>query len=58
MEIDSAPNLASAQRLTFARDAGAYPLWVRFGKGTIKKIDGVMVVDICDAVRGVREAGS
>lgn len=58
MEIDSDPNPASAQKLTFARDAEAYPLWVRFGKGTIEKIDGVMVLDICDAVRGVREAGS
>ncbi|RKN06999.1 hypothetical protein [Streptomyces radicis] len=44
--------------IAFARDAGAYPLWVRFGKGSIGKIDGVMVLDIRDAVRGVREAGS
>lgn len=53
VEIDSAPHLASAQKLTFARNAGADPPWV-----TIEKIDGVMVLDICDAVRGVREAGS
>lgn len=58
IEIDSAPNPASAEKLVFARDAGAFPLWVRFGKGSIEKIDGVMVLDIRDAVRGVREAGA
>ncbi|MCY1649318.1 zinc-ribbon domain-containing protein [Streptomyces sp. NPDC048212] len=58
IEIDSAPNPASVEKLIFARDAGAFPLWVRFGKGGIEEIDGVMVVDIRDAVRGVCEAGS
>ncbi|MGK4586016.1 zinc-ribbon domain-containing protein [Kitasatospora sp. HPMI-4] len=58
VEIDSAPNPSSAQKLTFARDAGAFPLWVRFGSGGIERIDGVMVLDIRDAVRGVCEAGS
>ncbi|MEV4506635.1 zinc-ribbon domain-containing protein [Streptomyces klenkii] len=58
VEIDSAPNPASAQKLAFARDAGAFPLWVRFGSGGTEKIDGVMVLDIRDAVRGVREASS
>lgn len=58
VEIDSAPNAASAQKLSFARDAGAYPLWVRFGSGGIEKTDGVTVLDIRDAVRGVCEAGS
>ncbi|MER7309965.1 hypothetical protein E5082_30020 [Streptomyces griseoluteus] len=45
IEIDSAPNPASV--------ACAFPLWVRFGKGGIEKIDGVMVLDIRDAVHGV-----
>jgi hypothetical protein len=58
VEIDSAPNAASAQKLAFARGAGAYLLWVRFGSGGIEKIDDVMVLDIRDAVRGVCEAGS
>ncbi|MET8181345.1 zinc-ribbon domain-containing protein [Streptomyces sp. NPDC005336] len=57
VEIDSAPNPASAQKLAFARDAGAWPLWVRFGSGAIEKIEGVMVLDIRDAVKAVREAG-
>ncbi|MET7563683.1 hypothetical protein ABZS95_26315 [Streptomyces sp. NPDC005479] len=42
--------------LAFARDAGAYPLWVRFGAGGIDKIDGVMVIDIREAVQGVLDA--
>ncbi|WP_158708019.1 hypothetical protein [Streptomyces sp. NRRL F-2890] len=58
VEIDFAPVPASAQKLAFSRDAGAYPLWVRCGKGGIKKIGGVMALDIHDAGRGVREAGS
>jgi hypothetical protein len=56
VEIDSAPNPASAQKLAFARDVGAVPLWVRFGTGSIDKIDGVMVLDIREAVRGVCDA--
>ncbi|MGW0949268.1 hypothetical protein ACWD4O_42995 [Streptomyces sp. NPDC002623] len=56
IEIDSAPNPASAEKLVFARDAGAFPLWVRFGKGGVETIDGVMVLDIRDAVRDVCQA--
>ncbi|MEW2222476.1 hypothetical protein AB0939_24770 [Streptomyces sp. NPDC006990] len=56
IEIDSAPNPASVEKLVFARGTGAFPLWVRFGKGDIEKIDGVMVLDIRDTVRGVCEA--
>lgn len=58
VEIDSAPNPSSAQKLTFARDAGAFPLWVRFGTGGVEKIDGVMVLDIREAVQGVCDAGA
>ncbi|MFF4485284.1 hypothetical protein ACFY0F_02115 [Streptomyces sp. NPDC001544] len=58
VEIDSAPNAASAQKLVFARDAGAFPLWVRFGKGGVATIDGVVVLDIRDAVWGVCKAGA
>lgn len=57
VEIDSAPNPASAQKLAFARDAGAYPLWLRFGKGSIEEIDGVSVLDFRDVVRAVQDAG-
>lgn len=56
--IDSRPNVSSAQKLTFARDAGACPLWVRFGTGGIEKIDGVTVLDIREAVQGVLDAGA
>ncbi|MFE2473104.1 zinc-ribbon domain-containing protein [Streptomyces mirabilis] len=57
VEIDSAPNPASAQKLAFARDVGAHPLWVRFGNGSIEKIDGVTVLDLRDVVRAVQDAG-
>ncbi|WP_198944250.1 hypothetical protein [Streptomyces sp. CB03234] len=53
IELDSRPNPASAQKLAFARDAGAFPLWVRFGEGGIDKIDGVIVLDLRETVRGV-----
>ncbi|MER8120450.1 hypothetical protein [Streptomyces sp. NPDC094031] len=46
IELDSHPDPASAQKLAFARDAGAFPLWVRFGEGGIDKTDGVMVLDL------------
>ncbi|MEW2290224.1 zinc-ribbon domain-containing protein [Streptomyces sp. NPDC047841] len=58
IEIDSAPNPASAEKLVFARDAGAFPLWVRFGKGSIETIDGAIVLDIRDAVRDACKAGA
>ncbi|MGW5120861.1 hypothetical protein ACWEQ8_36310 [Streptomyces noursei] len=58
VKIDSRPNAASAQKLAFARDAGAYPLWVRFGTGGIEKIDGVVVLDIREAVQGILDAGA
>ena len=46
VEIDSAPNRSSAAKLAFARDAGALPLWVRFGKGSVEGPEGVSVVDL------------
>ncbi|MFJ5221214.1 hypothetical protein ACIP98_42275 [Streptomyces sp. NPDC088354] len=49
IEIDYAPNSAAAEKLVFACGAGAFPLWVDFGKGSIEKIDGV---------RGVLDAGN
>jgi hypothetical protein len=46
VEIDSALNPASAQKLAFARDAGAMPIWVRFGEGRTDAPDGVTVIDL------------
>ena len=46
IEIDSAPNSASARKLEFARDAGAVPVWVRFGSGSVTAPDGVSVIDL------------
>ena len=42
----TAPNATPTQKLAFARDAGAFPLWGRFGSGCIEKIDGVMALEI------------
>ncbi|MEU9983564.1 hypothetical protein [Streptomyces sp. NPDC050856] len=56
IELASRPNPASAQKLAFARDAGAFPLWVRFGEGDIDNTGGVMVLDLREAVRGVCDA--
>jgi hypothetical protein len=46
VEIDSAPNPASAQKLAFARDAGACPVWIRHGSGGITAPEGVAVIDL------------
>lgn len=46
VEIDSKLNPASAQKLAFARDAGAIPIWVRFGEGRVGAPEGVAVIDL------------
>ncbi|MET9605331.1 zinc-ribbon domain-containing protein [Streptomyces sp. NPDC006512] len=51
VEIDSAPNPSSVRKLEFVRDAGAVPLWVRFGAGPVEDITGVGIVDARDLVR-------
>jgi hypothetical protein len=51
VEIDSAPNPAAAAKLAFARDAGAIPLWIRFGDGGTDAPEGVAVIDLRSAVR-------
>ncbi|MFE6847310.1 zinc-ribbon domain-containing protein [Streptomyces sp. NPDC057686] len=51
VEIDSAPNPSSLQKLQFVRDAGAVPLWVRFATGRVEEVAGVGVIDIREAVR-------
>ncbi|MGA5823494.1 zinc-ribbon domain-containing protein [Kitasatospora sp. NPDC094028] len=56
VEIDSAPNPGSAAKLAFARDAGAVPIWIRFGKGGIDAPDGVAVIDLRASVRELQAA--
>jgi hypothetical protein len=51
VEIDSAPNPSSAAKLAFARDVGAFPLWIRFGTGNVDAPEGVAVIDLRDAIR-------
>lgn len=49
VEIDSQPNERSIPKLTFARDAGALPIWVRWNSGDIDDTHrGVSVIDFCD----------
>jgi hypothetical protein len=56
VEIDSAPNPGSAAKLAFARDAGAVPIWIRFGKGGTDAPDGVAVIDLRAPVRELQAA--
>jgi hypothetical protein len=46
VEIDSKSNSGSARKPAFARDAGAVPIWVRFGSGNIGAPEGVAVIDL------------
>ena len=46
IEIDSAHNPSSAMKLSFARDMGAMPVWIRFGEGRADAPAGVAVIDL------------
>lgn len=46
IEIDSTAKRGSIQKLEFARDAGACPIWVRHGSGSIDVPDGIAVIDL------------
>jgi hypothetical protein len=46
IEIDSAPNPDAAQKLVFARDAGAFSVWLRWHKGRAAVPDGIRGVDL------------
>ncbi|MEW5655293.1 hypothetical protein ABGT92_08140 [Streptomyces cinereoruber] len=54
--LDAGEEPDASDVVGFARDAGAFVLWVRFGEGGIDKMDGVMVLDLREAVRGVCDA--
>ncbi|MFJ3221621.1 hypothetical protein ACIPLC_37625 [Kitasatospora sp. NPDC086801] len=58
VEIDSAPNASSAAKLAFARDAGAVPSWLRFGKGNIDVPDGVAVIDLRAVISGIQDTAA
>ncbi|MFF7993442.1 hypothetical protein ACFZDG_27080 [Kitasatospora xanthocidica] len=58
VEIDSAPNPSSAAKLAFTRDAGAVPVWIRFGKGGTDAPDGVAVIDLRAPVRDIQTAAA
>lgn len=53
VEIDSAHNDRSVSKLTFARDAGAVAVWVRWHSGRVEAPEGVSVIDLVEATRGL-----
>lgn len=46
VEIDAQPNPHSAAKLTFARDTGALPIWIRFGTSQRTAPDGITVIHL------------
>jgi hypothetical protein len=53
IEIDSAHNEQSIEKLTFARAAGAAAVWVRWRGGRVDAPAGIPVVDLTEATRGL-----
>lgn len=53
IEIDSAPNVASEEKLRFAAAAGAIAVWVRWRAGGVVTPAGVHVLDLVEASRNV-----
>jgi hypothetical protein len=53
VEIDSAHNAQTVEKLRFARDAGAVAIWVRWNAGRVGAPDGVHVVDLVEETRGL-----
>jgi Probable Zinc-ribbon domain len=51
VEIDSAANAGTEDKLAFARDAGAVTVWVRWKAGTLTALDGVHLIDLREATR-------
>lgn len=55
IELDSAHKPASLEKLQFAGRAGAVPVWVRWKGGRVEHPDGVTVLDLVEATRGLVE---
>jgi hypothetical protein len=53
IEIDSTSKAESAEKLAFARAAGAVAVWVRWHTGRVDAPDGVHVIDLVQASRGL-----
>lgn len=53
VEIDSAHNDGSVEKLVFVRDAGAVPVWVRWHSGRVEAPAGVAVIDLVEITRSL-----
>lgn len=51
VEIDSAHNDRSVEKLTFAHEAGGVPVWVRWRGGRVEAPEGVHLIDLVAATR-------
>jgi hypothetical protein len=51
VEIDSANVDRSIAKLERARDLGAVPVWIRWSRGCVQHLDGVMVIDLTQVER-------
>lgn len=51
IELDSAPNAASEEKLRFAAEAGAIAVWVRWRAGSVARPEGVHVLDLVELSR-------
>ncbi|MFE5501344.1 hypothetical protein ACFQ73_02180 [Amycolatopsis japonica] len=46
IEIDSTNKAWSGQMLSFVREAGGVPIWVRWHRGPVRRVHGVHVIDV------------
>lgn len=53
VEIDSTHNAQTVEKLGFVRDAGAVAIWVRWNAGRVEAPDGIHVIDLIEATRGL-----
>lgn len=54
VEIDSAHNSRSMEKLRFAYTAGATAIWIRWHSGAVRKVRGVHVIDLLDQTRQIK----
>ncbi|TQM85482.1 hypothetical protein FHX81_7966 [Saccharothrix saharensis] len=46
VEVDTADNPRSVEKLRFAHAAGAVPVWIRWHSGTLSQHPGIAVIDL------------
>lgn len=53
VEIDSTHKEQNIEKLAYARDAGAVAVWVRWHSGRLEAPNGIHVIDLVEATRGL-----